>query len=125
VKRVVTGIFFDGNIPVVEYFLTMIEIFRALAEPGRLQIVELLLRESLPVGVVAARLGMRQPQVSKHLRWLSESGLVEMRPDAQRRIYGLRGQAFLEMNVWVERYRDVWEAQFDRLDGVLEELGDG
>ncbi|MDZ4798580.1 MAG: metalloregulator ArsR/SmtB family transcription factor [Bryobacteraceae bacterium] len=103
----------------------MIEIFRALAEPGRLQIVELLLRESLPVGVVAARLGMRQPQVSKHLRWLSESGLVEMRPDAQRRIYGLRGQAFLEMNVWVERYRDVWEAQFDRLDGVLEELGDG
>jgi DNA-binding transcriptional ArsR family regulator len=68
----------------------MLATFRSLAEPSRLQIVELLLREPMPVGMVAKRLGIRQPQASKHLRALSECGLVEMQPEAQRRIYTLR-----------------------------------
>ena len=97
----------------------MLETFRALAEPGRLQIVNLLLREPLPVGAVAERLGMRQPQASKHLRALSDSGLVEMRPDAQRRIYALRAQPFREIDDWLERYRNLFEDQFQRLDEVL------
>jgi len=100
----------------------MVETFRALADPSRLQIVGLLLREPLPVGTVAERLGLRQPQASKHLRALSDAGLVEVSPDAQRRIYALRAQPFQEIDGWLERYRSVFEDQFARLDQVLEEL---
>jgi len=100
----------------------LLRTFRALAEPSRLQIVELLLREPLPVGAVAERLRIRQPQASKHLRALSDAGLVEVRADAQRRIYGLRAQPFQEIDGWLKRYRSVFEEQFKRLDRVLEEL---
>ena len=68
----------------------MLETFRALAEPNRLQIIELLLNGPRPVGDMVEQLGLRQPQVSKHLRVLSEAGLVDVRVDAQRRIYALR-----------------------------------
>ena len=100
----------------------MLETFRALAERSRLQIIDLLFREPLPVGAVAERLGMRQPQASKHLRALTEAGLVEVRPEAQRRIYTLRAQPFREIDHWLERYRSLFEEQFQRLDAVLEEL---
>jgi DNA-binding transcriptional ArsR family regulator len=100
----------------------MLETFRALAEPNRLQIVDLLLREPLPVGVVAERLGMRQPQASKHLKALSDSGLVEVRADAQRRIYALRPEPLQELDRWLDRYRGMWEEQFERLDVVLAEM---
>src|SRR5207302_212175 len=68
----------------------MQEILSALAEPNRRQIVELLRRKPRAVGEIADRLGLRQPQVSKHLRVLSEAGLVQVRPLAQQRIYRLR-----------------------------------
>lgn len=100
----------------------MLETFRALSEPSRLQIVDLLFREPLPVGAVAERLGIRQPQASKHLRALSDAGLVEVRPEAQRRIYALRAQPFEEIDHWLKRYRSLFEEQFERLDAVLEEL---
>ena len=102
----------------------MLETFRALAEPNRLQIVDLLLREPLPVGTVAERLGMRQPQASKHLWALVECGLVEMRPEAQRRICALRAEPLQELDRWLSRYRAMWEEQFVRLDGVLAEMQD-
>lgn len=85
--------------------------FRALAEPNRLNIVELLLKEPLPVGEIAERLKLNQPQTSKHLRVLSEAGLVEVQPIANRRIYKLRPEPFQELDEWLESYRRVWEAQ--------------
>jgi DNA-binding transcriptional ArsR family regulator len=102
--------------------VVVLETFRALADPSRLQIVDLLLREPLSVGTVAERLSIRQPQASKHLRALSEAGLVEVHPDAQRRIYALRAQPFQEIDGWLERYRNNFEEQFERLDRVFEEL---
>src|SRR5258708_35514015 len=99
--------------------------FRALAEPNRFQIVELLRAGPRPVGDMVDRLRLRQPQVSKHLRVLSEAGLVDVRVDAQRRIYALRPAPLRELEVWVERYRPIWEENFQRLDSVLEELNAG
>jgi DNA-binding transcriptional ArsR family regulator len=96
--------------------------FRALAEPNRFQIVELLRGGPRPVGDMVDRLRLRQPQVSKHLRVLSEAGLVDVRVDAQRRIYALRPAPLQELEVWLERYRRIWEQNFQRLDAVLEEL---
>ena len=100
----------------------MIETLRALAEPNRLQIVELLRDGPRPVGEMAHRLHLRQPQVSKHLRVLSDAGLVDVRVDAQRRIYALRPAPLHELEVWLERYRRLWESNFQRLDALLDEM---
>lgn len=96
--------------------------FSALAEPNRLQIVELLRHRPLPVGQIAEHLGMRQPQVSKHLRVLSDAGLVQVRPLAQQRIYGLRAEPLRELDTWLERYRRLWDERFEQLDLVLRDL---
>jgi DNA-binding transcriptional ArsR family regulator len=103
----------------------MMAIFKALAEPNRLHIVELLRRGPRPVGDLARRLRLRQPQVSKHLRVLSDAGLVRVRVDAQRRIYALRPAPLQELEVWLERYRRLWEENFQRLDALLDELKTG
>jgi len=100
----------------------VLETFRALAEPNRLQIVELLLAGPRPVGDMVDELGLRQPQVSKHLRVLSEAGLVDVRVDAQRRIYALRPAPLQEMEAWLERYRRIWESNFQRLDALLDHM---
>lgn len=94
----------------------------ALAEPNRMHIVELLRNGPLTVGEIAERLSLQQPQVSKHLRVLSDAGIVEVQPSANRRIYKLRAEPFIEMNTWLESYRRMWEERFDRLDEYLNEL---
>jgi DNA-binding transcriptional ArsR family regulator len=99
-----------------------VETLRALGEPNRFQIVELLREGPRPVGEMVERLGLRQPQVSKHLRVLSQAGLVQARVDAQRRIYALRPAPLQELNVWLERYKRLWERNFGRLDTLLEEM---
>src|SRR5229473_4965419 len=100
----------------------MLETFRALAEPSRFQIVEFLLGGPRPVGDLVHHLHLRQPQVSKHLRVLSDAGLVDVRVDAQRRIYALRPAPLRELEAWLERYRRLWEENFQRLDALLDEL---
>jgi DNA-binding transcriptional ArsR family regulator len=103
----------------------MMATLRALAEPSRFQIVELLRDGPRPVGDMVLRLRLRQPQVSKHLRVLSAAGLVDVRVDAQRRIYALRPAPLRELEAWLERYRRLWEANFQRLDALLDELKAG
>ncbi|HXP23006.1 MAG TPA: metalloregulator ArsR/SmtB family transcription factor [Candidatus Sulfotelmatobacter sp.] len=95
---------------------------KALAEPSRFQIVEVLRNGPRPVGDLVDRLKLPQPQVSKHLRVLSDAGLVEVRVDAQRRIYELRPAPLRELEVWIERYRSIWEENYQRLDVLLEEM---
>jgi DNA-binding transcriptional ArsR family regulator len=100
----------------------MMSTLRALAEPNRFQIVELLRQGPRPVGDLVIRLKLRQPQVSKHLRVLSDAGLVDARVDAQRRIYELRPAPLQELEVWIERYRSIWEGKYQRLDALLQEM---
>ena len=94
----------------------------ALAEPNRLRIVELLRENPYPVGEIARRLVLRQPQVSKHLRVLSDAGIVAVRPIAQQRIYHLQAKPFQELDGWLETFRRAWEARLDTLDEYLQEL---
>lgn len=100
----------------------MMETLQALAEPNRFQIVELLREGPRPVGDMVQRLHLRQPQVSKHLRVLSDAGLVDVRVDAQRRIYALRPEPLQELEVWLERYRRIWEGNFQRMDALLDQM---
>ena len=94
----------------------------ALAEPNRLQIVELLIQQPLTVGEIAARLQMRQPQASKHLRVLSEAGVIEVEAVANRRICRLRAEPFRELDAWLSTYRQLWEDRFDQLEAYLQRL---
>ena len=91
----------------------------ALAEPNRQKIVEFLRAGPRPVGEIAGKLHLNQPQVSKHLRVLSEAGVVEVHPIAQQRIYALRPQAFRELDQWLESYRRLWDERHDRLNDYL------
>lgn len=94
----------------------------ALAEPNRMAIVELLRDGPLTVGEIANRLGLRQPQASKHLKVLSENRIVEVQAEANRRIYKLRPEPFQALNSWVQSFRHVMEARFNNLDDYLREL---
>ena len=97
-------------------------VMSALAEPNRMQIVELLRENPLTVGEIAENLQLRQPQASKHLRVLSEAGLIEVQAVANRRICKLRPDPFKELDTWLESYRHMWEERYDRLDDYLLEL---
>ena len=94
----------------------------ALAEPNRLRIVELLREKPCSVGEIAQRLWLRQPQVSKHLRVLSDAGLVVVHPAAQQRIYRLQARPFQELEYWLETFRRIWDTRLDNLEGYLQEL---
>ncbi|MEN2768297.1 ArsR/SmtB family transcription factor [Ornithinibacillus xuwenensis] len=94
----------------------------ALAEPNRLQIVELLREGPLTVGEIAETLQIRQPQASKHLRVLGEAGIVAAHADANRRIYQLRKEPFIQLDKWLASYRNIWEERLDSLDDYLKVL---
>ena len=91
-------------------------------EPNRFHMVELLRDGPLTVGEITQRLGLQQPQVSKHLRILNEAGIVEVQPQANRRMYQLRREPFQELESWLQSFRRLWEERFDRLDDYLLEL---
>ncbi len=91
----------------------------ALGEPSRLKIVDLLRGSPFPVGEIAERLGIRQPQVSKHLGVLREAGVVDVEPVARRRIYHLRAEPFEEIRDWLDSFEELWQTRLDSLETVL------
>lgn len=95
-------------------------VFQALADPTRRRIVEVLRAGEQQVGDVVEKAGIHQSGVSRHLRILSESGFVSMRPDGQRRLYALKPEPFQELDAWLNRYRNLWEARLDRFGAALE-----
>ena len=92
----------------------------ALADPHRRAALELLLERPRPVGELAERLGLSQPGTSKHLRVLREAGLVQVRQDAQRRVYALDPGPLSELDVWLAPYRRLWNESLDALGAHLE-----
>jgi len=95
--------------------------FAVLAEPTRREILDLLRDGERPVGELVDRLRLSQPAVSKHLRVLRDAGLVEVRPDAQRRFYRLRLEPLTEIDEWLAPYRRLWTRSLDKLEHHLEE----
>ncbi len=93
--------------------------FQALAEPNRLQIVELLRQGPRPVSEISSLLKFDQPKTSKHLRVLADSGLVSKQTVAQQRVYSLSPRPLKELDIWIQKYRFIWEERFDRLDRLL------
>jgi DNA-binding transcriptional ArsR family regulator len=95
------------------------DVFQTLADPTRRRIVEVLRDGEQQVGDVVAKAGVHQSGVSRHLRILTESGFVSMRPDGQRRLYALRPEPFEELEEWLGTYRKLWESRLDRFGAAL------
>jgi DNA-binding transcriptional ArsR family regulator len=96
--------------------------FSALADPTRRAILARLARGEASVMELAEPFDMTQPAISKHLKVLERAGLISRGRDAQRRPCRIVGRPLAQASAWLERYREVWEANFRRLDGLLEEM---
>jgi DNA-binding transcriptional ArsR family regulator len=92
-----------------------------IAEPSRRQILDELRGGERPVGALVQRLTISQPAVSKHLRVLRDAGLVSVRPDGQRRLYSVRLEPLIELDTWLEPYRQMWRRSLDKLEDHLSE----
>ena len=88
---------------------------QALSDDGRRTLLDALVAGPATAGELAALLPIARPGVSRHLRVLREAGLVDVRQDAQRRIYSLRAEPLAELDRWLERYRTVWGQRLDAL----------
>jgi DNA-binding transcriptional ArsR family regulator len=96
--------------------------FAALADPTRRSILSRLASGEASVMELARPFAMSQPAISKHLRVLERAGLISRGRDAQRRPRRIEAKPLAEANAWLERYRQIWEANFQRLDALLDEL---
>jgi DNA-binding transcriptional ArsR family regulator len=100
--------------------LTMATTFEVLAEPSRRRILDLLRDEERSVGELVDRLPLSQPGVSRHLRVLREAGLVDVRQEAQRRVYAVRPEPLAEIDAWLAPYRSFWAGRLDALESHLD-----
>lgn len=96
--------------------------FSALADPTRRAILARLAEGEATVMDLAAPFEISQPAISKHLKVLERAGLISTGQDAQRRPRKLEPAALEAANTWLERYREIWEANYARLDTLLEQL---
>ena len=96
--------------------------FNALAEPHRREILDALIAGEKAVGAIVSDLSLPQPQVSKHLRVLSEVGLVSCRAEGRRRLYRLEPARLRPMHDWLAKYEQAWNDRLDRMDDYLQEL---
>ena len=98
-----------------------LDMYAIIAEPSRRRIMDRLLRSDESVTEIVDALGISQPLVSKHLRTLRESGLVQVKVVAQRRIYSLNPGPLAEVDEWLGSYRTKWNRHVDALDEYLKQ----
>jgi DNA-binding transcriptional ArsR family regulator len=101
---------------------TTSDVFNAIAEPQRREILVLLRSGERPVTELAHELGMTQPGASKHLRVLREVGLVRDRRAGKQRVYGLEARGLHPIHEWTGGFERFWNESFDRLDAYVQEL---
>lgn len=98
------------------------DVFNAIAEPRRREILDTLIAGEKAVGAIVTDLSLSQPQVSKHLRVLSEVGLVRSRADGRRRLYSLEPDHLRPLHEWLAKYEQALNERLDRLDDYLRDL---
>jgi DNA-binding transcriptional ArsR family regulator len=114
--------------PILEYVgavaraSTTSDVFNAVAEADRREILDALIAGEKAVGAIVTDLSMSQPQVSKHLRVLSEVGLIRCRAEGRRRLYRLEPASLRPLHEWLAKYERAWNDRLDRMDDYLKEL---
>ena len=104
---------------------TTSDVFNADAEARRRDIMDTLIAGEKAVGAIVSDLSMSQPQVSKHLRVLSEVGLVRCRAEGRRRLYSLEPTRLRPLHEWLAQYERAWNDRLDRVEDYLKELQQG
>jgi len=104
---------------------TTSDVFNAIGDAHRREILDVLITGEKPVGAIVNDLSMSQPQVSKHLRVLSEVGLVRCRAEGRRRLYRLEPERLRPLQEWLVKYEQAWNDRLDRVDDYLQELQQG
>ena len=103
---------------------TTSDVFNAIAEAHRREILDLLIEGEKAVGAIVNDLSMSQPQVSKHLRVLGEVGLVRCRAEGRLRLYRLEPARLRPLQEWLAKYEQAWNERLDRVDDYLRALQD-
>ena len=98
------------------------DVFQAIADPTRREIINLLAGQSLNLNAVAEKFHQSRPAISKHIRILTECGLITIKPQGRERYCEARLEKLNEVSEWVEQYRKLWEARLDSLEDYLNEL---
>jgi len=101
---------------------TTSDVFNAIAEARRREVLDSLIKGEKAVGTIVDDLSMSQPQVSKHLRVLSQVGLVRCRAEGRRRLYRLEPARLRPLHRWLAKYEQAWNERLDRMDDYLKEL---
>jgi DNA-binding transcriptional ArsR family regulator len=101
---------------------TTSDVFNAIGDAHRREILDALVTGEKAVGTIVTDLSLSQPQVSKHLRVLSDVGLVRCRADGRRRLYSLEPARLRPMHDWLAKYEQAWSERLDRMDDYLKEL---
>ena len=96
--------------------------FAVIAEPNRRAILSLLAASERWVGDIELQLRLPQPSISKHLRVLRDAGFVESRVDAQRRLYRIKPEPLMEIDAWLEPFRQYWSGHLDALERHLDQM---
>jgi DNA-binding transcriptional ArsR family regulator len=98
------------------------DVFQAIADPTRREIINLIAYQSLNLNAIAENFKVSRPAISQHIKVLTECGLVIIKKQGRERYCEVRLQQLNEVSEWIERYRRLWDEQFEALDDVLEEL---
>jgi DNA-binding transcriptional ArsR family regulator len=115
-------VYYPSVMELTGYEQTLNATFAALADPTRRAILARLASGQASVAELAEPFEMSQPAISKHLKVLERAGLISSGHDAQRRPRRLEARPLAEANEWLENYRQFWEASFENLDALLDEL---
>jgi DNA-binding transcriptional ArsR family regulator len=110
---------YDGS---VARSSTTSDVFNAIGDVHRREILDALIAGEKTVGAIVTDLSISQPQVSKHLRVLSEVGLVRCRAEGRRRLYRLEPERLAPFREWLAKYEQAWNDRMDRMDDYLQEL---
>ena len=98
------------------------DVFQAIADPNRRAILSLLANQRMTLNGVAEKFRISRPAVSRHIKILKECGLVVVIPQGRERFVEARFDKLGEVSDWIERYRQIWDARFNRLDDLLEQM---
>ena len=98
------------------------DVFQAIADPTRREIINMVARKSLNLNSVAEKFDISRPAISKHIKILTECGLVIITQQGRERYCEAKLDKLSEVSVWVEQYKQLWTAKFDALDEYLQEL---
>jgi DNA-binding transcriptional ArsR family regulator len=98
------------------------DVFQALSDPNRRAILQLLANRKLTLNAVADHFSISRPAISKHMKILSECGLVVIHQQGRERYCEVRLESLNEVEEWIVQYRQLWEQRLDRLDAYLKEI---